>query len=186
MVKYIQKSGKIYKPTKKGKEIALAPQNIYKLAKNRIKFWEDASREIDWIEPWKTSYKKEKNGFSWFKEGKLNLCYNAVDRHLDKPDKPAIIFIPENPKEKKQTITYQKLFEMVNQASAILIEKGVKKGDVVAIYMPLIPEALVFMLACARIGAIHSVVFSAFSAEALRTRIKDGEAKTANYCRLLF
>lgn len=183
-MKYIQKSGKIYLPSKKGKEISLAPQNVYTLAKNRIKFWEDMSKEISWIEPWKTSYEGKAGNFSWFKEGKLNLCYNAVDRHLDKPDKPALIFIPENPKEKKQIITYQKLFEMVNQAASLLLKKKVKKGDVVAIYMPLIPEAFAFMLACARIGAIHSVVFSAYSADALRTRIKDGEAKlliTADY-----
>jgi len=118
-MKYIQKSGKIYKPTKQGKEISLAPQNVYTLAKDRIKFWEDMSKEISWIEPWKTSYEGKAGNFSWFKEGKLNLCYNAVDRHLDKPNKPAIIFIPENPKEKKQIITYQKLFEMVNQAACI-------------------------------------------------------------------
>jgi len=178
-MKYIQKSGKIYKPTKQGKQISLAPQNVYKLSKNKIKFWENLAKEgIDWIEPWKTAYKKEgKNHFSWFKEGKLNLCYNAVDRHLKKPDKPAIIFVPENPKEKKQTISYYKLFEMVNQAAALLIKKGVKKGDLVIIYMPMIPETLIFMLACARIGAIHSIIFSAFSAEILGKRIKKGNAK---------
>ena len=177
-MKYVEKSGKIYKPSKKGRKISLAPQNVYATSKNSIKFWNDlAKKGIQWIEPWKTIYKKEKNGFSWFKEGKLNLCYNAIDRHLDKPDKTAIIFIPENPKEKKQIISYSKLFSMVNEAASLLLKNKVKKGDVVSIYMPLIPEALAFMLACARIGAIHSVVFSAFSSEALRTRIKDGEAK---------
>jgi len=184
-MKYVEKSGKIYKPSKKGREISLVPQNVYTISKNSIKFWDDlAKKGISWISPWKTIYKKEKVGFSWFKEGKLNLCYNAIDRHLDKPDKTAIIFIPENPKEKKQTISYSKLFSMVNEAASMLLKNKVKKGDVVAIYMPLIPEALVFMLACSRIGAIHSVVFSAYSAEALRTRIKDGHAKvliTADY-----
>lgn len=183
-MKYVEKTGNHYKPTKQGKLISLAPQNVYNLAKNPVKFWEDMSKEIDWIKPWKTSYKKEKSGFSWFKEGKLNLCYNAVDRHLKKPDKTAIIFIPENPKEKKQIISYKKLFEMVNQAASLLVKNKIKKGDVIAIYMPLIPEAFAFMLACARIGAIHSVVFSAYSADALKTRIKDGNAKlliTADY-----
>ena len=175
MTSYIKKLRKGYVPSNKGKEISLAPKNVYKL--DKIEFWEKMAGELNWFEPWKTSYKKEKNGFSWFKDGKLNLCYNAVDRHLDKPDKPAIIFIPENPKEKKQIITYKKLFEMVNVASSNLLKKGIKKGDVIAIYMPLIPEALAYMLACTRIGAIHSVVFSAYSSEALRTRIKDGKAK---------
>ncbi len=178
MAKYIQKSGKTYKPTKQGKLSSQAPQNIYKISKNPIKFWNDlAKKGIDWIKPWKTTYKQKGVNFEWFKEGELNLCYNAVDRHLDKPDKPAIIFIPENPKEKKQIITYRKLFEMVNNASSILLKNKIKKGDVIAIYMPMIPEALAFMLACTRIGAIHSVVFSAYSAEGLRTRIKDGKAK---------
>src|SRR3989344_5013428 len=97
--KYVEKSGRNYKPTKKGKDISLAPDNIYKLSENSVKFWEDISKEISWTEPWKTSFEGKAGNFSWFKEGKLNLCYNAVDRHLDKPDKPAIIFIPENPNE---------------------------------------------------------------------------------------
>lgn len=177
-MKYIEKLGKIYKPSKKGKEISLAPQNVYTISKNSIKFWDDlAKKGIDWIKPWQKTYEQKGLHFSWFKGGKLNLCYNAIDRHLDKPDKPAIIFIPENPKEKKQIISYSQLYERVNQAASKLQNLKVKKGDVVAIYLPMIPEALIFMLACARIGAIHSVVFSAFSADALRIRIKDGRAK---------
>ena len=185
MVKYLAKSGKKFVVSKAGKDSSLAPLDVYKTSKDEVDFWMELARSgIDWIGDFETGYKKEGTGFSWFKEGKLNLCYNAVDRHLDKPDKPAIIFVPENVKEKKQVISYQKLFEMVNEAAGMLIDHGVKKGDVVAIYMPLIPEAMVFMLACARIGAIHSVVFSAYSANALRTRIKDGKAKvliTADY-----
>jgi len=177
MTKYIQKKGKSYIPTKAAKEIAQAPQDVYSQAKKREKFWENLAKEgIAWVKPWKTNYKKERSGFSWFKEGQLNLCYNAVDRHINS-NNTAIIFVPENPKEKKQVISYQKLYQMVNQAALILKKKGINKHDVVAIYMPLIPEALAFMLACTRIGAIHSIVFSAFSAEALRTRIKDGRAK---------
>lgn len=177
-MKYIEKLGKIYKPSKKGKEISLAPQNVYTISKNSIKFWDDlAKKGINWTKPWQKTYEQKGLHFSWFKGGKLNLCYNSIDRHLDKPDKPAIIFIPENPKEKKQIIFYSQLYKMVNQAAFKLQNLGVKKGDVVAIYLPMIPEAFIFMLACARIGAIHSVVFSAFSADALRSRIKDGRAK---------
>ena len=185
MVKYLVKKGKKFVVSDAGKKASLAPLDVYKKSGDRVKFWMDLAREgVDWIEDFKTGYRKERSGFSWFKEGKLNLCYNAVDRHLDKPDKPAIVFIPESVKEKKQVISYQKLFEMVNEAAGMLIDRGVRKGDVVAVYMPLIPEAIVFMLACARIGAIHSVVFSAYSADALRTRVKDGRAKiliTADY-----
>ncbi|MBU0760364.1 MAG: acetate--CoA ligase [Nanoarchaeota archaeon] len=186
MMKYVEKKGKVFWPTAKAKEIGLAGQDVYKRAgEDRIKFWEELARTgVDWIEPWHTAYEQKGLKFGWFLGGKLNLCYNAVDRHLDKPDQTAVIFVPESPDEKVQRISYSELFKQVNQAAGLLQKKGVKKGDVVAIYLPMIPEALVFMLACARIGAIHSVVFSAFSADALRTRIKDGGAKvlvTANY-----
>lgn len=185
-MKYVTKTKGGYKPSKEAKKISLAPLDIYKKAKkDRVKFWADLAKQgISWIQPFTKTYEQKANSFSWFKDGKLNLCYNAVDRNLDQAENPAIIFIPENPKEKKQVLTYIQLYESVNQAAALLKKKGIKKGDVIAIYMPPILEALIFMLACARIGAIHSVVFSAFSADALKTRIKDGKAKlviTANY-----
>jgi len=178
-MKYVVKKKGFYSPTKKAKETALAPQEIYgKAQKEGINYWTNLAKEgIDWIKPFTKTYERKENSFSWFKDGQLNLCYNAVDRNLDKPDNTAIIFIPENPKEKKQELTYFELYKSVNQAAKLLKEKNIKKGDVVAIYMAPTPEALIFMLACARIGAIHSVVFSAFSANALRTRIKDGKAK---------
>ena len=185
-MRYVTKAKKGYKPTKEAQKISLAPQDVYKKAKkDRVEFWSELAKQgISWIKPFTKTYEQNKNGFSWFKDGTLNICYNAVDRNLDQAENPAIIFIPENPKEKKQVLTYLKLYKSVNQAAALLKKKGIKKGDVVAIYMPPILEALIFMLACTRIGAIHSVVFSAFSADALRTRIKDGKAKlviTANY-----
>ena len=185
-MKYIIKKKGFYFPTEKTKENSLAPQDIYKKAQEEgIDYWANLAKEgIDWIKPFTKTYERNPNSFSWFKDGQLNLCYNAVDRNLDKPDNTAIIFLPENPKERKQTLTYFELYKSVNQAAKLLKEKGIKKGDVIAIYMPPTPEALIFMLACARIGAIHSVVFSAFSSDALRTRIKDGKAKlliTTNY-----
>ena len=159
---YITKKTNKYFSKKKAKEIALAPQEVYKKSqKEGINYWAGLAKEgIDWIKPFTKTYEKNKDSFSWFKDGQLNLCYNAVDRNLDKPDNDAIIFIPENPKEKTQKLTYFELFKSVNQAAKLLRDKNVKKGDVVAIYMPPTPEALIFMLACARIGAIHSVVFS--------------------------
>ncbi|MBL7059128.1 acetate--CoA ligase [Candidatus Pacearchaeota archaeon] len=184
-MKYVEKRGKEYIPSKKGKQISLAEKNVYQQANKPILFWEKlAKKGIDWIKPFTKTYEQKGNSFSWFKDGQLNLCYNAVDRNLGNPDTPAIIFIPENPKEKKQVISYFELYKKVNQAAALLKKEGIQKGDVVAIYMPPISEALIFMLACARIGAIHSIVFSAFSPDALRTRIKDGKAKlliTSNY-----
>ena len=184
--KYVEKKGKFFVPTKAAKEESLAPQDIYKRAKaDRVKLWGELARDgLSWAKPWSKTYEQTSNGFGWFVGGKLNLCYNAVDRHLNNPDQTAIIFVPEDVNEKPQYISYFELYKQVNQAAALLKEKGVKKGDVVAIYLPMIPEALIFMLACARIGAIHSVVFSAFSADALKTRIEDGGAKvlvTANY-----
>jgi len=103
MVKYVEKKGERYVPSKEGRKASLAPLDIYaRSVEGRVKFWEGMSKEISWIKDWNTSYKNEKGvHFSWFKDGKLNLCYNAVDRHMDKPDKSAIVFVPENPKEKK-------------------------------------------------------------------------------------
>ena len=183
---YIKKSGNKYIVTNEGKKESNAPQTIYKDSKkDRIKFWKSVSNEISWIKnPTKDYIQKGPRSFTWFEDGQLNLCYNAVDRHLDKPDKTAIVFVPENPKEKKQVISYFMLYKMVNQAASNLIKQGLKKGDIVTIYLPLLPETLAYMLACTRIGAIHSVVFSAYSADALRTRIKDNKAKlliTADY-----
>jgi len=187
-MKYVRSSSKKYLPSKEAKRISLAPEDIYKKAeKSKIKFWANLAREgISWIKPFTKDYEQTSEKFSWFKDGKLNLCYNALDRNLDTPKNPAIIFIPENVKEKKQTLSYLQLYESVNEAAFLLRKKGIKKGDVVSIYMPPMIEALIFMLACARIGAIHSVVFSAFSAEALRTRIKDGKAKILISCNYYF
>jgi acetyl-CoA synthetase len=185
-MKYVEKKGKFFVPTKAAKEASLASLDVYKKAqKDRVSFWGELAKDgINWAKLWDKTYEQTPKDFGWFVGGKLNLCYNAVDRNLNNPDQIAIIFVPEDVNEKTQHISYFELYKQVNQAAALLKEKGVKKGDVVAIYLPMIPEALIFMLACARIGAIHSVVFSAFSADALKTRVEDGGAKvlvTANY-----
>jgi len=142
--------------------------------------WKKEAAAIDWITP----FTKVKNaGFDlpvsikWFEDGALNLCYNCVDRHLaDKKDKVAFYFEPDQPDQPARRVTYQELYEEVGAFAAILQEWGVKKGDRVTIYMPMIPEAAFAMLACARIGAIHSVVFGGFSPESLRNRIEDCES----------
>jgi len=142
-------------------------------------FWGGYAKEkIDWIEPFEKVLDKSNFPFvKWFEGGKLNVSVQCIDRHLNKrKNKAAIIF--EGDRGDKQIITYLELYYNVNRFANLLKEDfGVKKGDRVVIYMPMIPEAAYAMLACARIGAIHSVVFGGFSAEALRDRIEDADAK---------
>jgi acetyl-CoA synthetase len=181
MINYITKKGGEFWPSNEMKKIAWVSDNkIYKEAeKNPIKFWEKlAEKGITWTKKWKKAYEEKLPYFWWFKGGKLNFCYNCIDRHLtDKSDKVALIWIPEPANEKSIKLTYKDIYEKVNRFANVLKKYGVKKGDAVSIYMPMIPEALIAMLACTRIGVIHSVVFSAFSADALKSRIEDCKAK---------
>ena len=146
---------------------------------NPMKFWESfANSEIDWFEPFQTVLdSKNAPFFKWFKEGKLNITHNCLDRHIKNGlgGKTALIWEGEPGDCKKYT--YKELLQEVCKASNALKEIGVKKGDLVCIYMPMIPEAMFAMLACARIGAPHSVVFGGFSSEALKDRIIDGNAR---------
>ena len=142
-------------------------------------FWEAYAKEkIDWLEPY-SKVLDESNApfYKWFTGGKLNVCNQCVDRHLkDKADDVAILF--EGDRGDVEKITFKQLSQRVNRFANMLKEQfGVKKGDRVVLYMPMIPEAAYAMLACTRIGAIHSIVFGGFSAEALRDRIEDAEAK---------
>jgi len=180
MINYVIKKGKYYWPSKSMKKIAWQTNpNIYKEAdKDPVKFWDKLAREgIIWEKIWDKTYEEKLPYFWWFKGGKLNFCANALDRHLDKANKTALIWVPELPTEKPIKWTYGELYEKVNRFANALKEFGVKKGEAVSIYLPLLPEALVAMLACTRIGAIHSVVFSAFAPDALKARIQDCEAK---------
>ena len=141
------------------------------------KFWEENGKRIDWIKPYtiikNTSYKKGNINIRWFEDGTLNVAANCVDRHLSKNgNKTAIIWESDDGKETK-TFTYTQLHKEVCKFANVLKNLGTKKGDRVTIYMPMIPEATFAMLACARIGAIHSVVFGGFSPEALAGRIDD-------------
>ena len=145
------------------------------------KFWERiADENFTWYQRWDKvlEYDMSKAEIQWFVNGKLNITKNCIDRHLNKRgDKTAIIFEPNDPKEKAQHITYNELHQRVCKMANVLREQGVKKGDRVCIYLPMIPELAVSLLACARIGAIHSVVFAGFSATALNSRIVDCDAK---------
>jgi len=181
MVNYVTKKSNIFWPSKEMKDIAwVKDEKIYKEAdKNPIKFWENLAEEgISWEKKWKKAYIEKLPYFYWFKGGKLNFCYNCLDRHLkDKSNKVALIWVPEPANEKTIKLTYKQLHEKVCKFANVLKKNGIKKGEAVSIYLPMIPEALIAMLACTRIGAIHSVVFSAFSADALKSRIEDCKAK---------
>lgn len=139
-------------------------------------FWgEQAKKFLDWIEPWE---KVLSGGFDlldvkWFQGGKLNAAYNCLDRHLKyKSDKIAIYWEGDNPNH-SQKLTYKELHERVGRFANVLKRFGIKRGDRVCIYLPMIPEAVIAMLACARIGAVHTIVFAGFSKEALRSRLLD-------------
>ncbi len=141
-------------------------------------FWSDlAEKELHWFEKWSKILDWQPPFAKWFVDGKINISYNCIDRHLTtwRRNKAAIIW--EGEPGDSRTITYEQLHREVCQFANALKELGVKKGDVVGIYMPMIPEAAIAMLACARIGAPHSVVFGGFSADALRDRLNDASAK---------
>lgn len=146
---------------------------------NPITFWEElAEKELHWFQKWEQVLDWSNPPFAkWFVNGKINISYNCLDRHLTtwRRNKAAIIW--EGEPGDSRTLTYAQLHREVCQFANVMKQLGVKKGDVVAIYMPMIPESAIAMLACARIGAVHSVVFGGFSAEALRDRINAAEAK---------
>ena len=140
-------------------------------------FWSEQAQRIDWIKPFTkvkdVSFAKDDLHIRWFYDGSLNVCYNCVDRHLDeKGDDVAIIWEGDDP-DRDLTITYRELHERVCRFANSLKKLGARKGDRITIYMPMIPEAAISMLACARIGAVHSVVFGGFSPQALAGRIHD-------------
>ena len=181
MKNLIVKRGDEFWPTKELKKITYPnSESIYKEADNDpLAFWEDLARQgIDWFKEWKTPYKEKLPKIQWFPGAKVNACYNAVDRHVEQGlgKKTAIIWVPEPVNEKPKEITYKQLYDQVSKCANALKKLGVKKGDVVGVYLPMIPEVVISILACARIGAVHSVVFSAFSAEALKARLIDGES----------
>ena len=144
-------------------------------------FWEEIAEEhFNWYKKWNKvlDWDFKKPEVKWFDGAKLNITENCIDRHLrTRGNKTAIIFEPNNPGEDALHITYKQLHERVNRLANVLTNKGIKKGDRVCIYLPMIPELAISLLACARIGAIHSVVFAGFSATALSTRINDSGCK---------
>ena len=143
-------------------------------------FWAREAERIDWFHPWREVFDSdyENVDFGWFLGGRLNACYNCVDRHLDdRGDRTAIIWAKDEPGEYEH-ISFRQLKHEVARVANVLKAHDVQKGDRVCIYMPMIPELAYVMLACARIGAIHSIVFGGFSAEAFRDRVSTPVARS--------
>lgn len=154
-------------------------QALYEKAKaDPQAFWAElATQELDWFQNWDTVLDWQPPFAKWFVNGKINISYNCLDRHLTTWRKNKAALIWEGEPGDSRTLTYAQLHREVCQMANVIKDLGVQKGDRVGIYMPMIPEAAIAMLACARIGAVHSVVFGGFSAEALRDRLNDGQAK---------
>ena len=165
------------------KKAHVKDEAIYELAKsNPEKYWEDWAKQLDWSKPWKKVLDWKPPHAKWFVDGKINACVNCVDRHVfqsstehARRNKAAIIW--EGEPGETRTLTYWDLYRQVNKFANVLKKMGIKKGDRVALYMPMVPELVIACLACARIGAVHSVVFGGFSAESLQDRINDAKAK---------
>ena len=168
-----------FKPSTEFRKRANAPDpGIYeRAAADPEGFWEQYAKELDWFEPWDQVLDWKPPHAQWFVGGKLNAAYNCLDRHLSGPRRNKAALIWEGEPGDTRVLTYWDLYREVCKFANVLKGLGVKKGDVVAIYLPMIPEAAIAMLACARIGAPHSVVFGGFSSDSLRDRINDAKAK---------
>jgi len=174
-------SQKKYSPSKKiiaNANIGDYEKLLKKTARNPMKFWEESANDLSWFKKWDKLFDdKDKPFFKWFVGGKCNLAYNALDRHIEGKNKNKKAIIWEDETGRKRSYTYFQLYKEVNKLVNALREMKVKKGDRVAIYMPNIPEIAMAMLACAKIGAMHSVVYAGFSSKALADRINDARAK---------
>ena len=186
-IETLLKTSTVYHPT--GKTLEQAYIKDYEAAyKESIadpeKFWDGVAKELEWFTPWNTVLEWNYPWAKWFLGGRCNISYNCLDRHVNswRRNKVAVIWVGEQNEER--IFTYAELYRQVNRCANALKALGMKKGDRVTIYLPKIPEQIVAMLACARLGLIHSVVYSGFSAPALKSRINDAEARlviTADY-----
>ena len=159
------------------KRANVSTPSIYKdAAKNPARFWERFARELHWFKPWKKALEWKVPYAKWFVGGKLNVSYNCLDRHIDTARRTKAALIWEGEPGDTRTLTYWDLYREVNRFAAALKRRGVKKGDRVTIYMPMVPETAIAMLACTRIGAPHSVIFGGFAPDAVKERIHDAES----------
>jgi acetyl-CoA synthetase len=155
---------------------ANATDSLYQAGRDWKHFWEEQARTLDWMAPWNEVLDWRSPHARWFVDGKLNAAANCLDRHLSGPRRNKAALVWEGEPGDRRVLTYWDLAREVRRCANALKSLGIRRGDRVAIYLPMIPEAVVAMLACARIGAIHSVVFGGFSAESLRDRINDAQA----------
>jgi acetyl-CoA synthetase len=177
-IENLSQENRLFPPSPAFAAQANAKPDLYAHAdKDRLAFWEEQARELTWDKTWDQVLEWNPPYAKWFIGGKINASVNALDRHIAAGRGERIAFHFEGEPGDTRTITYSQMLEDVSQAAHALTELGITAGDRVAIYMPMIPEAAVAMLACARIGAVHSVVFGGFSADALLSRIQDADAK---------
>ncbi len=178
-IEALLKEGRRFPPPKSfAKAAQVKSTAIYREARrNPLRFWERQARELRWIKPWRKAVDWKLPYAKWFVGGKLNVSDNCLDRHVEGPRRNKAAIVWEGEPGDARVLTYRDLWREVNRFAAALRRHGVKKGDPVTIYMPMIPELPVAMLACARIGAPHSVVFGGFAPESLRDRINDCKAK---------
>ena len=177
-IENLSQENRLFPPSPAFAAQANAKPDLYAHAdKDRLAFWEEQARELTWDKTWDQVLEWNPPYAKWFIGGKINASVNALDRHVAAGRGERIAFHFEGEPGDTRTITYSQMLEDVSQAAHALTELGISAGDRVAIYMPMIPEAAVAMLACARIGAVHSVVFGGFSADALLSRIQDADAK---------
>lgn len=152
--------------------------NIYaEASQNPEAFWAKQATCLDWFRPWDQVLKWHPPYAEWFIGGKLNACYNCLDRHMKSSVRKKIAILWEGERGKQKALTYEAIYIEVNKFSNVLKNFGIRKGDKVAIYLPMLPEAIVAMLSCARIGAVHTVIFAGFSIDSLKDRIVDSGAK---------
>lgn len=158
------------------------PRIYNKASRDPESFWSSFARQLEWFEPWDQTLKWEPPWVNWFLNGKINASYNCIDRHIRAARKNKAAIIWEGEPKDTRILTYFDLYREVSKFANVLKDAGVKKGDIVTIYLPMIPELPIAMLACARIGAPHSVVFAGFSPGALRGRMEDAESRFLVTC----
>jgi acetyl-CoA synthetase len=178
-IQALLKEGRRFPPSKSFvTQAQVKSASAYKeAARDPVKFWEKQAKQLRWMKPWKKALEWKLPYAKWFVGGKLNLSDNCLDRHVEGPRKNKAAIIWEGEPGDSRVLTYRDLWRDVNLFASALRRHGVKKGDPVTIYMPMVPEVAVAMLACARIGAPHSVVFGGFSPDSLRDRIQDCQSR---------
>ncbi len=183
-MKEIIEEQRLFSPPEEFREKAwIKDEKVYEEGEDYIKFWEKRAEEmIDWYKKWDKVLEVEEPYYKWFINGKLNASYNCLDRWIERGKGDKIAYIWEGELGEVRKLTYKQLHEEVCKFANALKSMGVKKGDIVSIYLPMIPELPIAMLACARIGAPHSVIFAGFSAEAFKDRVEDAGAKYIITC----